>query len=66
MPEETKVKPEETAFKNEHAKAIADLQSENLKLKDMVGRLAKKKAVQKKQAGGSIVGLQGLKGFGRK
>mgnify|MGYP000095922003 CR=1 FL=1 len=62
--QETKASVDQLAINNKQAQDIADLQSENLRLKDMVGRASKKKAA--KQAPTSIVGLKGLQGFGRK
>lgn len=65
MAEEQNVKPEDTSFKNDQAKTIADLKAENVKLKDMVGKASKRKTARRTE-GFNIVGFKGLKGFGDK
>ena len=59
---------ETAAVKNSDAEKIQALQSENLKLKETMVRQKKLSslAAKRKSGGSGIVGLQGLRGFGRK
>jgi hypothetical protein len=65
---ETTPTVESSAIKNTDAENIAKLVTENAKLKDVIVNQKKASARASKRRLGStgIVGLQGLKGFGRK
>lgn len=59
---------ESSAIKNKDAEKITALMSENAKLKDFIvsQKKSSSKASSRRSGGSSIVGLQGLRGFGRK
>ena len=58
------VSDEQMAFNNKQLEMIRKLTSENATLKDAISK--QKKSSSRRSGGSSIVGLQGLRGFGRK
>lgn len=65
---ETTPTVETSAIKNKDAEKIGALMSENAKLKDVIvsQKKASAKASRRRLGSSGVVGLQGLKGFGRK
>jgi hypothetical protein len=59
--EKVQEKPEDMAFKNEAIKRISELQYENKKLKEYMGR---RQQAPRRSSGSASAGITGLRGLG--